>query len=48
MYNLIKYSLNYSEKTESLSFYSKDKATNFNADIANNNNFESFEYKVKL
>ena len=27
---------------------SKDEATNFNADIANDNNFKSFKYKVKL
>ena len=26
----------------------KDEATIFNADIANNNNFKSFEYKAKL
>ena len=45
MYNLIEYSSNYSETTGSLWFYSKDEATNFNADIANNN-FKSFEYKV--
>ena len=48
MYNLIEYSLNYSETTGSLWFYSKDQATNFNADIANNNNFNFFEYKSKL
>ena len=29
-------------------FYSKDEGTNFNVDIANNNNFKSFEYKDKL
>ena len=28
--------------------YSKDKITNFNADIVNDNNFKSFEYKAKL
>ena len=33
MYNLIEYSSNYSETTETLGFYSKDEATNFNADI---------------
>ena len=27
---------------------SKDEATNFNVDIANDNNFKSFKYKVKL
>ena len=36
MYNLKEYSSNYSEKTGSLWFYSKDEATNFNANIANN------------
>ena len=46
--NLIEYSSNYSETTESLWFYSKDEATNFNADIANDDNFESFKYKAKL
>ena len=29
-------------------FYSKDEETNFNADIANANNFKSLEYKAKL
>ena len=48
MNNSIEYSSNYSETTGSLWFYSKDEGTNFNADIANNNNFKSFEYKAKL
>ena len=48
MYNLIEYSSNYSETTGSLWFYSKDEATDFNAVIANNNSFKSFEYKTKL
>ena len=48
MYNLVEYSLSYSETTWSLRFYSKDEATNFDAIIANNNNFNSFEYKAKL
>ena len=47
IYNLLEYKSNYSETTESLWFYSKDEATNFNADIANNN-VKSFEYKAKL
>ena len=47
MYNLIEYSSNYSETT-SLWVYSKDEAINFNADIANTNNFQSFKYKAKL
>ena len=40
MYNLIEYSSNYSETTGSLWFYSKDEATNSNADIPNTNNFQ--------
>ena len=48
MYNLIKYSWNYSEAAGDLWFYSKEEATNFNADIANDNNFQSFKYKAKL
>ena len=48
MYNLIEYNSNYSETTGSLWFYSKDKATDFNADIVNNNNFKTFKYMAKL
>ena len=48
MYSLIDYSSNYSETAESLWFYPKDKATNFNAGITNNNNFQSFEYAATL
>ena len=48
MYNLIEYSSNYSETTGSLWFYSKDEATNFNADIVNDDKFKSFKYKAKL
>ena len=48
IYNLIKYSSNYSQTTGSLWFYSKDEKTNFGADVANTNNFESFECKAKL
>ena len=47
-YNLIEYSSSYSETTGRLGFYSKNEATNFNVDIANNNNLKSFEYKPKL
>ena len=45
---LIEYSSNYSETTGSLWFYSKGEATNFNADVVDNNNFKSFTYKAKL
>ena len=38
------YSLNHAQTTGSLYFYSKDEATNFNTDFANNNNFKSFKY----
>ena len=48
MYNLIKYSSNYSEIIGVLWFYSKDEGANFNADIANDNSFKSFKYKAKL
>ena len=48
MYNLIEYSSDYSETTRSLWFYSNDEATNFNADIANTDNFKSFKYNAKL
>ena len=47
MCNLIEYSSNYFETTGSLWFYSKDEATDFNADIANTNYFKSFKYKAK-
>ena len=44
IYNLIEYSSNYPKTTEKLWFY---EATNFDADITNNN-FKSFEYKARL
>ena len=47
MYNLIEYSLNYSETTGILWFHSKDETTNFNANIANIHNFKSSKHKVK-
>ena len=48
IYNLIEYRTNYSETTGSLWFYSKDEANNFNVDIANTDEFKSFEYESKL
>ena len=48
MYNLLQYSANYSDTTGSLQFYSKDEATNFNADIGNKKSFKYFKYKNKL
>ena len=48
MYNFIECSSNYSETTESLWFYSKEEATDFNSNVANTNDFKSFKYKGKL
>ena len=49
-YNLKEYSSHYSEKKHTGSFwiYSKDEATDFNADIVNTNNFNSFMCKAKF
>ena len=41
MYILWEYNLNYSDKTASLLFYSKDEGTDFNKNIVNNY-FQSF------
>ena len=51
MHNLLEYSSNYSEITESLWFYSKNEVTDFNnniANIANTDDIKSFKYKAKL
>ena len=48
MYNLTGYISNYSETTRSLLFYCKDEATNFNADIDNDNNFYFFKYNANI
>ena len=37
--NLIEYGSNFSQINESLWFYTKDEPTNFDADIANTNDF---------
>ena len=42
----IEYSSNYSGITGSLWFYSKNEGTDFNADIANTDNFESFSRRL--
>ena len=47
IYDLIEYSLNYSDTTVSLWFYSKDKGTNFNDKIENTDDFKPFWYKAK-
>ena len=48
MYILSEHNSNYSNTTDSLWFYSTDKATNFNADIVEGNKFKSFNYKAKF
>ena len=48
MYSLLEYISYYSEATGSLWFYSKDEATNCNANIGNDVTFEYFIYKTKL
>ena len=48
MYKLLEYSSNYSDTTDNLWFYSKDKANKFNANIVNTNAFKSFEYNANI
>ena len=48
MYNVIKYSSNYSETTRRLWCYSKGEAINFNADDAKTDNLKSFKYQIKI
>ena len=48
MYNLREYGSIYSEATGSLWFYSKDEATDLNADIVNDNNFKSKILNIRL
>ena len=45
--NLVAFNSKYS-KTGDLWFYSKYEATNFDANIADANDFKSFKYKTKL
>ena len=47
MYNLPKYSDNYSDTSESLGVFERDEVVN-NADVTNNNNAPSFKYKADL
>ena len=48
MYDLSELISNYADTTGSLLFYSKDEATNSNADVKDTNNSKSFKYKTKL
>ena len=48
MYNWLEYSTNYSDTTGSLWFYSKDKATNFNANIVDTNDLNPSSMMQKL
>ena len=45
---MLKLSSNYSDTTGSLRLYTKDKAIDFDAYIADTNVFKSFKYKSKL
>ena len=47
MYNLLEYSSNLSDMTRTLWLYSKDKTSNFSADI-DGNAFKPFKCKTKL
>ena len=47
MYNLSKYSDNYSDTSESLGVFERDEVVN-NADVTNNNNAPSFKYKASV
>ena len=47
MYNMLEYSLSHSNTTGSLWFYSKDEATNFNANIGNNAAFVFSKCKLQ-
>ena len=46
MCNLLERSSHCSDTTGNLCFYSEDEATNIDTNIANYNNFKSFEYKT--
>ena len=48
IYNLLEYSSNYSDTTDSLWIYSEDEATNFKAHIVDGNAFKFFKYRAKL
>ena len=48
MYNLIECISNYSETTGSLWFYFQHEIIDFNAGIANDEDFKSYKYKAKL
>ena len=47
MYNLIEYSDNYSDTSESFWDFKRDKIVD-NANVTNDNNAPSFKYKVNL
>ena len=48
VYYVLEYSLNYSDTTGSLLFYSKDEATNLDGNIEENDDSKSFKHKTKL
>ena len=48
MYNVIKYSSNYSETTRRLWCYSKGETINFDANDAKTRHLKSFKYKINI
>ena len=48
LYNWVENNWNYSDMTGNFWFYSEDEAANFNVDIADADDFKSFECKTKL
>ena len=48
MHILLEYSSNYSDTTVSFWFYSKDEATNFDANIEDDDAIKSLKYQPKL
>ena len=47
-YNLIEYSNNYSDNSETLWSFKKDKVNDNNAYVTNDNNAPSFKYKASI
>ena len=48
MYNLMEHTCNHFETSGSLGSYSKDKATSFDVQIVNTDNFKLFSHTSKL
>ena len=48
MYRLSEYNSNYSVMTGNLRFFFNHEATNFNGNVVDNDNFQSFKFRTKL